>query len=1184
MLGAASVSTWAQKNQTFGNSGSTWKTESSKLLINLKAVDDLQKADIKYGGTCDINDGRQKDVVVSGVMSYNDFVNVVCGSAKELFAAAKSLDMSNVEFVGSDTNTWQTQINSFIADYDNYTWTGGRNGYTNAQNQTFVYTLTGSGDNGGSTTPSQPETPTPSQPETSAAVKGTGHVTLSSTYKENDVATIHTCGSSCTHSLELIMSIANITSTAQFDLVKLELDYSKNKVSESVKNLNTYTLDLSNVTNMTSLSGISNKMVKNVILPSSVAKIDKDAIEAIKTNFDLNNLVSVIAADKYDGNLVSIDAYLNKPGFLANGLQYVKELNPNFNGNAAWYNNDSRHNGRGYGYTADNIRKVSISGFVFARDIKATHNDNLTAEGHLRPAVRETQYQNAYSYRPGYCDCHMAPSKKDPNVIWFNNQPAQDGSGIGAMLGSHITHYDFTNAEFGEYVNGVFKYYPADMTISELQYLGNTPSLESIILPTSPTQYIIPDGFIHDSKYIHEINIPYNYTEFHRFAFLGTAPQDNIGGISRYTTIATEDNEQFQVAAGGVIDNGPKTLTLPSTTTFVGRGAFSGYGGAALIEDVYVLAKEAPICEFYAFDQKSYVGQDSHKQDHLIKKGNYVNPNNGMAMLHFPYDIDDQEMINYSDMTRKYRLYDETGAYDNIGNILVWPTQAQYNRSFNQALAGVTWDAWKETLDGSDDPEKSYAGDWVAGSGDAKATHDFMFTKAAVDNAFSRDWMAFFGTNPKMDFGSTISGNFAQTESNDAKMKDWNKKMLDNAYQAKKGDRPLTYDYVKYGGWHQFTIAELYDFMLTLPNDTNHYYNFGKYDKNIWYAVCFPFNLTKKQLIKALGNPVTGEMPYLSTLAAVTRSSDDLKVTLTMSKNLTTNELIYEAKSGEHQYTVKCDKSTGYKPSYKPCEYGEDDIVLKANMPYFVLPCIPQEELDKIADQINEGKLPYRRSEITLATADKNQVMFPIATHVHAVNKAKTAYVGYGDEESTDTVGVFNYYFVGNYIPQQMPENSYYLYPYKKNDGSYWSTFYRNNPVKANFLWEDNTSIILPVMNNGESSVGGKPGEFGNAKDGHLFVQENTSASNGKTQNYTWSAVGKDDFVFFEGSIKQVYSKVNMTRPDDDEEATMIMTPDSITVMNSEKIYNVNGQFVGLDMNKLPKGFYIKGGKKFTIE
>ena len=168
-----------------------------------------------------------------------------------------------------------------------------------------------------------------------------------------------------------------------------------------------------------------------------------------------------------------------------------------------------------------------------------------------------------------------------------------------------------------EYVDGVFKYYPADMTISKLQRLGNEPSVQSVILPKSPTQYIIPEGFMHDSKHIHELCIPCNYTEIHRFAFLSAKNDENTGdggGINHYTTTAAEDGEQLGILKGEVIDNGVKTMTLASTMKFVGRGAFSGYGGAAHIEDVYVLAKHAPICEFYAFDQKTYVGQDSHKQ------------------------------------------------------------------------------------------------------------------------------------------------------------------------------------------------------------------------------------------------------------------------------------------------------------------------------------------------------------------------------------------------------------------------------------------------------------------------------------------------------------------------------------------------------------------------------------------
>ncbi|MDO4958320.1 MAG: hypothetical protein Q4E68_03555 [Prevotellaceae bacterium] len=996
----------------------------------------------------------------------------------------------------------------------------------------------------------------------------------------------------CNLTLTQILNQAGITSSTVFDYVKIEgLSYSK--IGNAIANLNTYTLDMSGVVGMTEVKDLKNSYVWNVILPTSIGQIDKNKIAFFKKNFNLDILHNIIVAEKDNQGRVSLDAYVNKPGFLANGLQYVSELTPYSNGYLApWYNDDNRHDGKGYGYNAQNISKVKISGYVFARDIKGSYKHVLDAEGHMVPGQGEYQ---GITYPVGSCECELAPSHLNSNQIVkddynheinvhvnYSKSTAINADQAALLGANNISSFDFTDAEFGYYDNnGVFQYYPADMTISEFYYLGNgTEILKEIKLPTSATQFIIPEGFMHDSKNIKSICLPYNYTEYHRYAFL-----NGTNGLTHYTTIAAKDEEQYEVAKGGIVDRGDSTMILPSTTAFVGRGAFSGYGGKAKIKDVYVLAEKAPVCEFYAFDQASYCGENGHFQRHQISKGNYVNDTHGFVMLHFPYECTQQEMLNYSDMTRKYRLYDETGKFNNVGDILVWPSQAQYNRSFNQALAGVTWDAWKhstknEGQQGYDDPENAYSGYWYVGSGEKNATHEIMLKKVASEAGWSEDWRDTY-TNGPFDFsqGKTLTqSDIDQLDSYLASSQymtnptDWN-------------DRPLVYDWKRYGGWHQFAIAELYDFLLTPQDgDPREFYNFAKYDKNIWYSVCFPFNMTKAQVLEAFGDPTTNEYPFVSTLAGVTRESENLKITITMSKNLLKNKLIYEEdENGNETTTVKCDKSTGFQPSYIKRTLGDDEFVIEADKPYFILPCIPQSEFDKIADQIAAGKYPYRRCEVTKPELAPDEITFPIPTNVHAVNGTHTAYVGYADEPSDDVSNVLDYYFVGNYIPQQMPENAYYLYPYKKNDGSYWSSFYRNNPVKTNFMWNEYTAIVMAVLNS-NTSGGGKGDRFDSEDGNGYLIKEQEESWNETTRNYVWKASGKDDFVFFEGTSRQKYSTMNMSRPDDDEEATMIMTPNAVSISTSDKVYNINGQFVGLDKNNLPKGFYIVGGKKVVVK
>ena len=971
--------------------------------------------------------------------------------------------------------------------------------------------------------------------------------------------------STCKHTLKEIIDAAEITEDDKIDLITVNLDNNIHKVVEGFPYLKAYTINLRKVTNLDSWRELKNQYVSNVLLQykSGFGQLDNSVIE----NFNPKRLYNVIVLGEacQPCQKTEIDAYVNKPGFLAYGLQYISEVAEQagygqYSNNQTWWNNGTPNGGNGYTYWTRAFTKIRLSGYVFARDIMSGVNDCLTPEGHLRPFPQKITYQDrGPEYRPGSrCDNPLAPSNSDPNVIFYD-EPANYGNGYGAMTGSRVHKFDLTNAQFGQWVeeNGkqVFKYYPADMTLSMLQEIDKDGCVEELYLPTSPTQYIIPEGFLHDSKNIHELCIPSNYTEIGRYAFLGAQGE----GFTHFTTTATEVDEQKQlfngIKKGDVIDYGNHTLTLPSTTKFVGRGAFSGYDGAALLEDVYVLAENAPICEFFAFDQKTYVGDNFHHQGHLIKKGNYVDAN--MAMLHFPNTTSRIEMLNYSDMTRKYRLYDETGHYDNLGNILVWPTQAQYNRSFNQALAGVTWWAWKENLNGVDDPENAYSAGNVAGTAYANANHEYVFSKAASDDGFSDKFViSFDGENPNSSFNPN-EGKGQGFNNNQAH---WDEVMLAKAIPASETDRPLSYNWVNYGGWHQFVITELYDFLLDdpIPGPRPDYFNFAKYNKNIWYTICFPFNLTKAQLLKAFGNPETGEYPVLSTLAGVTRDAEKLGITVHMSKDLVKNKILYD-----ENYTVKADLAHGKWATYNEgIEYGDDDIVVEANMPYFILPCLPEEELVKAATG-------YRRSEIT--TVKDERVMFPIATRVHAVNGKTNSFVNGQDVNvNNNTSYTFNYYFVGNYIPQTMPENAYYLNEYQKKNGEYWSSFYRNQPVKTGLMWDSNDAIVMAKVDdiNGGHSKG--------------FLEQKQLVYNGTDHNYVWNVNAYNDWVFFAETGHEAYTKSAFGLQVNDNFTTSIELPEDMEDGNAGKVYNLNGQFVGIDTNKMAKGIYIVGGKKIV--
>lgn len=881
---------------------------------------------------------------------------------------------------------------------------------------------------------------------------------------------------------------------------------------------------------------------------------------------DLNIPVTYNDISANFSNQVSVTAYVATPGSLKYALTQTS------------------------GFDAKKVKQVTLAGYLNAMDVATGWNGKVTSDGHLVPEGGidvNTDHNNWY----GTCDCPLAESHLRPyntyedlpnvQVCYVAKGTAGDNSRAAFLGATNITYLDLEDAKFGHYEGNIFKYYPADMTLSKLSQ-SYIQSLKEVKLPEDPSQFIIPEFFLEKSCFIREICIPANIKEIHRYAFLGKAFDETSGGaISRYYTKAASDTEVKDKRTGDYVDNGYQTCTLPSSIKFIGRGSFCGYGGSAhggaSIQDVYSLAPNAPICEFYAWDQQSYVGQDGHEQNHLIKKENYVNFRHGFTMLHFQNANTTQERLNYSDMTRKYRLYDETGKYDNLGNILVWPTQAQYNRSFNQALAGVTWYAWHDTqdrqtreFDTTDDPEQAYTGGtgWIAGSGDNNATHDIVFSKTIEEDGWSDEWKKQF---PMFDDSESKGGGFGHIDETEFE------NSLSSKYQIKSDkDRPLVYDYKKYGGWHQFSLTELYDFMLT-PVDPwepkPDYYNFAKYKRNVWYTICFPFNMTKKQLLQAFGNPTEGheEYPVLSTLEGMTRDGENYKITIHMSRNLLNNKLVYDSRC---KNTVKCGENTNYQAEYRPANYDDDDIVLYANKPYFILPCLSQDVLD--AAQQN-GTDYVRRSEVTLVEGvDENTIQFPIAEHVHALNGANNKYVDGQDVATNDSTYAFNYYFVGNYIPQSMPENAYYIGLTRQGDGSIWSSFFRNSPKKANKMWSENEAIIMAVVENHNTG----------SKSGRLNAKEVKSTYNGKTANYVWDALPYDDFKFHAGTDKEVNAKnaFGIQFASEDDYTTEIKLPEDYVNSEVNKVYSLSGQVVGTKSENMPKGIYINAGKKYVVK
>ena len=357
------------------------------------------------------------------------------------------------------------------------------------------------------------------------------------------------------------------------------------------------------------------------------------------------------------------------------------------------------------------------------------------------------------------------------------------------------------------------------------------------------------------------------------------------------------------------------------------------------------------------------------------------------------------------------------------------------------------------------------------------------------------------------------------------------------------------------------------------------YFNFAKYNKNIWYTICFPFNLTKKQLLKAFGNEKEGEYPYLSTLASVVRDTNGPKIKVVMSGNLLKKKLVYE---DEYPNTVKY---KNFKPEYTAVEYGDNDIVIEANKPYFILPSLPEEEIVKAAFL---GEDYSRRGEITtVKMKEGDSPLFPVPTHVHAVNGTYSSFVDGQDKEVSDTTYAYNYYFVGNYIPQEMPENAYYLAPSKKSTGEDWSSFYVNTPKKNGVMWTENSCIVMAKVDDRNGNRGkGKlyPVEKTYNDNDNNNNNDNDNGNQPQSFNYIWNANPYNDGIFFAGTGHEVYAKSTFGMQLENNVTTSIQLPDDFVNSEDNKVYNLNGQFVGLKSDNMAKGIYIVGGKKIVVK
>lgn len=842
---------------------------------------------------------------------------------------------------------------------------------------------------------------------------------------------------------------------------------------------------------------------------------------------------------------VDLTVYVNTPGKLAYTLQHVAQLGSSYaawrdTGNTGYWCTDSRGN---YGYNCSNVKNLTVSGTVNAIDL----NNGA-----------------AYIGEDGH----------------FTTDAGKSYSALGS---AQLVSIDLTDA-----ITDVD--HQNDMTLSFLGIFADEPGYEQhVYLPTSPLMTEIPANMLENLRGVHNLCIPQNYRIIRQAAFKNS-------GISHITTTSpaeqTVNDVTYQV--GDEIDmdilenHTPEynSWTLPPFLTLIETEAFQTTvtGG---VSDVYIYANPAPKCQMNAFPEGMYTGWGGFHGNtaHPIQRTNYENHGFLFTILHFPSGLTDLERMHYTDITRQYSFVDETGATDDDGNIKFWPSMNQFYRSYDQAVAGVTWDAWETSRDYNDysqtsgfwDPSVIYKSTSEARTGSVGHLNTDNLT-SYEDAAMASAALQFDGA------GKYLTG--------------------------------VVYD-PDYTGWHQFVLVGSTNF--TKPDSNLKFWNFSAFKENDWYTICVPFDMTKSDLVRIFGSEEKagqpGEFysyteytaldgnsgvteseynalvsskdekviktpaipaqeyaePDVRTLVAVKRDKENLRIHLDFGENLMEKYVVYNTDGTDIDPlnveenisvdgTVSVVKDGGIlKPQY--AAYTDPNpVVIKANMPYLIKPRLPEYERE-IANAGNRA-MAYTPKQSGHGVQSPNPCI-----HVNAFNGAGTKYIDWQDEDYDDVPSnSYRYYFVGTYLTQPMPQNCYYL---SKSKSTGLHTLFRNTKSKT---WTMNTCVIGGVSSTESSLV-----KIGGSKQEHDVT------------NFRIAFTPEDDFTFEKELPAQAKAMTFiMDFTEYDNTVTEILLADgentSSKIKVNDKVYNLNGQYMGNSMVNLPKGVYVVNGKKIAVK
>lgn len=927
-----------------------------------------------------------------------------------------------------------------------------------------------------------------------------------------------------------------------------------------------------------SIRNFSNKTAKYVALPLSTYKEDVDYVYNNITSQENNNLKCVASY-----NIDAIEA--------AEGYQAVpaRTLITYSSAQGSVFNTllllDEAHNTL-TNPIAGNVNNVIMSGRLNAFDIC----QSIDRAGTKLATQQSGVDANAISYTMALAsDGHLYSIDKLPQG---ESLPVNGQGGTtlaqGALNGaSNLDMIDFTNALFDQPATSLLTpsncaYFTQDEKknlITDMNFTALGLYANEVKLPTDPSQIVIPPFFLskNSSHIINEICIPYNFQYIMDCAF-------NLCGSDLYHIYTTADPAESGLIEAAVDNNVEYkdgkvykgTYTIGSAVRYIATGAFDT-NDASNLSDVYVLARIAPTCEPNAFNSSTLIGNNGFQLSHPINRDCYINSvtpgdntgaNHWIAVLHFPNALDDAQKKKYTDTDRVYLYSDETGAVDGEGNLLRWPAHTEFLRSYNQANYGYTWYEW--------DPYRTGLPGWG------------NFGEAIVVGSYDM--------NEKID---KVNGVTLQVAKWDGGTGCYVEDLNNTITKPYKADDCDACGFANTIGWHQFLLSQPGYFYEQESKN---------YVRTDWYTFCVPFDMTEQELNEYLGVPLdaasnAGAMPDVRTLISVKRYPANNHIDLVISKNLVANK----------KDVVTYGQSDNLADIVKPAEYTSitrkkfgSDVYVKGGYPYFVRGWVPEgttmpknlgqyvmaladfdtEDLGNVIIVKGSPTMPSDGGEAVdlsgnitdtkmYAEGDVNFIAMPWLNHtIDAVsvdeNNVSTPYgmrTNLPDGITEDKPMLYT--FIGNYEQQDfmtMEDKAMPLYSYYMTNNN----IYRYKTQNSAYIWKP---YICMIGRDGERSVVQVPisgfmtyhSGFENVLDDSKWGKKEFDSQDQSAGISTFSLVFEEDII--------------------DGEPTQITNLDGQDIVPVGKaIYNLNGQYMGTSIDKLNRGIYVIGGKKFVVK